>query len=306
MIWVLGLIIAAINPSDNGLYTEKIEARVGSTIITSTDLRLAMVSIESQLNEPKSSKTLQSAALNSLIERTLIRQYLERVGMAVSDQEIERRINSIRVAQGAASLEDFRSMLESQGMSFESFKKQVREQMEINQFLSVIRRQTNSNIEEQELKAFFKNNPEKFSKNYEVTLKECVIPFQNRGPEQVQSEVEQYIESPSKFDKCVNDLSQSPSRLNGGSLGSFKRGMLREEVEQKVFAANQGEVVSVALPNAVQLIQVTKKEDLGSLSFESAKDEVERMLQDERIEKARDQVLSDLKAQTFIKIETSG
>lgn len=285
------------------LFTEKIEARVGRQIITSTDVNLAAKQLELRAAEPKATATLEKTALDRLIEQALVKEYLAAIQMEVSEQEVDRRINSIRTSQGIESLDDFRRFIEAQGLSFAAFKKQVRDQMEQGQFHQVIQRQSLQTITENEMKAYYANNIQSFQKNYEVELQECLIPF-GEEKTKVLKQAEVYQKNPSKFSECVEKFSRSPSRTQAGNLGKFKAGSLREEVEEAVFKLNSNQVAAVDLPGAIQLLKVVSKKDLGPRKYEDIKDELRQALEAERIRKAREKVLSELRASTFIKIES--
>lgn len=285
------------------LFSEKIEAKVGTQIITSTDVHLVAEQLENRAQEPKTSTTLRKAALERLVEQALIKEYLASVQMEISEQDVDRRINSIRSAQGIESLEEFRRFIETQGLSFSAFRKQVRDQMEQAQFFQVLQRQTLQTISENELKAYYNANLSKFQHNYEVELQECLIPF-GEERELIMKRAEYYRNNPNKFDECVSHYSRSASKAQKGIIGAFRAGSLREEVETLVFKLSKNQVGLVQLPGAVQLLKVISKRDLGPRSFEDVKDEIKQAVEMERIEKAREKLLSELRASTFIKIES--
>src|SRR6185369_2809256 len=116
------------------------EARVGSEIITSTDLDLM---IEAVKNATPSGEKIdfRQKALQALVDQTLVTQYLGKLNMQVSDRDVDQKINSIRSANGIQTNEQFRDLLEKQGMTFDRFKSQIRRQMEQMQFANLIRRQ---------------------------------------------------------------------------------------------------------------------------------------------------------------------
>lgn len=105
------------------LYSEKIEARVGNQIITSTDLRAEVTQLQDRANEAKTDSTLRKKALEMLIEKALIRNYLSHQQMDVSEQDVDRRVNSIRASQGLSNLDEFRKLLESRGMSLRTLRR---------------------------------------------------------------------------------------------------------------------------------------------------------------------------------------
>lgn len=311
MIWLTTLttFLMAAPINDNQLsnqdtvFSEKIEAQVGKQIITTTDIQLEINQLRKQYSKDIPNDEYRRRAFERRMEVALAIEYLKRLQMNVDDQEVERRVHAIRAAQGISDLDEFRSLLESQGMSFESFKKQVKEQMQLSQFNQILQRQVLQTTDEKELKAYYQNHAQDFSTNPEVTLQECFIPIVG-SPEQTMKIAQPFINKPASFGKCVEKYSQSPSRQNDGMLGKVQMGTFRAEVEKIVFNTKPGKVAKIELPGAIQLIRVVSKKDLGPRSFESAKDEIQNLIQGERISQAREKLMADLRATTYIKLNS--
>lgn len=295
------LLIAAPDPSAaTPMISEKIEARVGKDIITSSDL-LTMTQMLSHSAKSDKSLDLKQKALETLIERSLMRQYLERMGMSVSDREIEQKIASIRQQNGIATNEDFRRMLAFQGLTFDQFREQVRSQMENMQFVNVMRRQAQHTIDEKDMRAFYNANKADYKDNFEVELQECVI-LTGDNPDAALKQAEAFQKNPSTFDKCVTTLSKAPSAESGGRIGKFQSGLLREDIEHKVFGLTKNQVAIVTQPGAVQLIKVLERKDLGPRSFDAVKDKIRERLEGNIVQKEIQKTIAEMKATTFIQI----
>lgn len=283
--------------------SEKIEAQVGQQIITSTDLAMAEEQLKSQLLDKKSPKILKKMALDRLIDQALIKEYLRSSNMEVSDQDVERQLNSMRATQGIASMADLKTYLENQGSSFAALKNQIRNQMEMGQFYQVLQRQSIRSLTENDLMSYYQRHQDKFSSNFEIEVQECFIPLAN-NEKAAKSAQKKYESNPKIFSECVKKFSVAPSKMNNGRLGSFRRGDLRSDVELVIFSLNKNEVASIPQPGGIQLLKVIEKKDLGPKSFEEAKEEIKKALEAERLEAAREKTLSQLRSLTLIKIES--
>lgn len=283
--------------------SEKIEAQVGQQIITSTDLAMAEKQLKSQLLDKKSPKILKKMALDRLIDQALIKEYLRSSNMEISDQDVERQLNSMRAAQGIASMADLKTYLENQGSSFAALKNQIRNQMEMGQFYQVLQRQSIRSLTENDLMSYYQRHQDKFSSNFEIEVQECFIPLAN-NEKAAKSAQKKYESNPKIFSECVDKISVAPSKMNNGRLGSFRRGDLRSEVELVIFSLNKNEVASIPQPGGIQLLKVIEKKDLGPKSFEEAKEEIKQALEAERLEAAREKTLSQLRSLTLIKIDS--
>ncbi|MBN8553832.1 MAG: SurA N-terminal domain-containing protein [Deltaproteobacteria bacterium] len=291
--------VGIISAFDSKPLSEKIEARVGSEIITSTDLDLLVEAMKAAT--PADEKVdFRQKALQALIDQTLMSQYLAKLNMQVSDRDVDQRINSIRSSNGIQDSTQFRELLEKQGMTFERFRTQLRKQMEQMQFANLIRRQAVHTIEDKELLSYYKAHADIYKSTPEIELQECVVPVKKTEAEAIKS-AEFYIKNPKKFSECIKKYSDA-SGPNSGALGKFRRGSLREDVEAKVFNLKSGEVTMMKAPNGIQLLKVTKITNLGAQKFEDVKEQIREHIENEIVQKEFQKTLSELKSSTFIKI----
>jgi peptidyl-prolyl cis-trans isomerase C len=250
-------------------------------------------------NPQATTKDLHDKALKALVDQALITQFLEKMGIAVSEREIDQRINSIRAANGIQTQEQFRALLEKQGLNFDRFRGQLKRQMETGQFYSFIRRQATRTIEEKDLRAFYQNHNDQFKSTPEVELEECVVPIQSTE-KAAEIEAAALAQNSKSFAKCLKKY--APTNGTSGMLGKFHRGMLREDVEAKVFALKENGIAVLRTKGGFQLLRVAKIKNLGPQKFESVKDTIRESLETEIVQKEYQRMLGELKASTFVKI----
>ncbi|MDB5039102.1 MAG: PpiC-type peptidyl-prolyl cis-trans isomerase, partial [Bacteriovoracaceae bacterium] len=288
--------------TSKNLFSEKIEVQVGSEIITTTDLQLMEDAIKAE--QPSvNSGSVPKMAKDAAVDQKLISNYLNQINFPVTDKDVDQRINSIRSAKGIQNSDQFRSLVEASGLTFDRFRAQVKLQMEKMQFMNVVRRSASHTPDETELRAYYKNNADQFQKNIQIDLSECVIPL-GKNPKETEEKAAGFINKPKQFDTCVKKESQSPSAAKGGHIGTFGWGVLPEDVEAKVYHLKQGEVAMVRQPGAIQLLKVTKVKDLGPVSFEVAQEKIRERLESEILQKELQKTLSDLRSTTFISSKT--
>ncbi len=294
-------------PISSKTLQEKIEARVGKEIITSTDIAMMLEGLRSE-RPTDSAEDLRKAALSALIDQALITQYLNDQGLGISERDIEQRIAGIRSMNGIQTEEQFRTLLGQQGLTFDRFKAQLRRQFEQGQFMQLMRRniegklpKVGDKIGQQELLAFYKNNESLFKSNLEIELQECIIPF-GAKPAETEALAREFQAAPAKFEACVKQHSQSPSKAQNGILGKFTRGMLRDDIESRVFGLKQGDVAMIRMPGGIQLLKLKKVKDLGPNKFDDIQDRVRERLAQQLIEKEIQNTLAELKSKIYIKI----
>ena len=192
-------------------------------------------------------------------------------------------------------------MLQAQGTTLDQVRLDLRRQLEVQNFYSALKRESLQTIQDAEIKAFYQMNQERFKNNYELQVQECLLPADLPDHDKL---LKEFTQSPSKFDTCVKKYSKSPSAERGGRLGSITRGILREQVEGPLFQTPTGKVSAVPLPAATQLLKVISKKDLGAQTLDQAREEIVQILESEKMEKAKDRILGELKSATFIKVES--
>ena len=162
-------------PSRSGRTIEKIEARVGSQIILSSELQEATDQVRKTRLQVTDPTAVRKIAFDMLIEMALIREFLQKNDMAVLDQDVERQINNIRTAQGLQNYDELKKMLALQGTNLEQSRQDVRSQLEMQSFTAAPRRDSLPSIQDAEIKSYYQQNKDQFQKNYELSVQECTI-----------------------------------------------------------------------------------------------------------------------------------
>lgn len=298
---LLVFLASLLAPLEASVISEKIEARVGSQIIATSDILSLESTLRSRAAPGHDSTALRQRALDLLIEQALIREYLKKREMLVSDQDVERRIHLIRSSQGISDFEEFKRLLESQGSSLDQLRTQLREQMEAQNFIQSLKRESLQSVQDSEIESFYNANRSKFQNTYELEISECLIAGDQPNHTQL---VEKYLNPSASFDTCVTQHSRAPSAARMGRLGKVAPGLFREDVEARLFSAAPGTVIAIPSPIGTQLLKILSKESAGPRSLAAAKNEITQILENEKLLKAKERALSELKASTFIKIES--
>ena len=128
--------IAGLNPAHAEI-TDSVAALVGGEVITLSDVRwLIQFRGQTLPPDPARRKSVYSAALNQLIEETLIATEAQNTpGAEIQRPEIETRVEVYR--RSFRSEELFQEKLRSMGMSPESLHAMIRRQLAVQKFVRV-------------------------------------------------------------------------------------------------------------------------------------------------------------------------
>jgi peptidyl-prolyl cis-trans isomerase SurA len=233
----------AITP--NGTVVEDVVARVNDQIISRSEYERAeqgLLQEARQQNEPDAE--LQDRLhnlLRDMIDKQLLLSKGKELGISC-DAEVIRQLDEIRKSNHLDSMEALEKAAGQQGLSFEDFKQQLREQCITQQ---VVREEVGRrlNITHAQEAAYYEAHAKDFQVPEQVHLSEILISTPD-NPTDAQIAAAQAkadavaarLKSGAKFADVAKTDSQGPTAAAGGDLGDFKRGALGSDIlENAVF-----------------------------------------------------------------------
>lgn len=130
---------------------------------------------------------------------------------------------------------------------------------------------SDAEVTEEEVRAFYAENPQHFRKSETVSAKHILV-----ADEKLCKEVLASIENGEKtFEEAAKECSTCPSGSRGGDLGNFGRGQMVKEFEDAAFTAEIGKVVGpVQTQFGYHLIKVEAKTEASVAPFEEVADQI--------------------------------
>lgn len=114
---------------------DRIVAVVNSEVITALELKTEMTLIKKQLSQQNRRLPGDSVIQRQLLERMILRriqlQMAKRGSIRVDDDMLNRTLDNI-AAQNSMSLSQFRATLQNEGMDFEHFRENMRDEITVN------------------------------------------------------------------------------------------------------------------------------------------------------------------------------
>lgn len=177
--------------------------------------------------------------LDEFIQERLLLQEADRVGITVSEQEIDEYITAQLSANGI-TFEQFQQLLQQQGTSLERMKDIYARQLTL---AKLFEEQTQGNLtsSEEEIKQYYQENKETFLSPQQVTVRHILIPVNanlndSAAQERVQ-EVEAMLDDENNDNFCdlVEEYSGDPGSVANCGEYTFGRGQMVEEFEDAGF-----------------------------------------------------------------------
>lgn len=273
-----------------------IVALVNGKAITRADLEIEMKSVEGHLftNGMPSSDTeiakLRNQVLEWLINRELICQEAEKEGMSVDNNEISRAMENIRKRfPGETEFQDF---LKKVDITEEQLRAQFWKHIMVDRYAET-HFANKTRTSEEEIRKYYEQNRYRFSSPARVRARHILIKIEPPGEQDQRKEalstidiIRKKYERGDHFSELAEKYSQCPSRVRGGDLGYIQRGQLPEAFEMVAFAMKPGQTSQpVETSYGYHLIRVEERKPETTSSFEKTKEEINRYLNIEKVEK---------------------
>ena len=227
--WTLGASAAAGDrrKSDTVLL-DRVVAVVNSDVITATELNEQMKSALQQLRKQGTPlpdrEVLESQLLERLITTRILAQSAKDTGLRIDDGQLSQAID--RIAQeNKMTLEAFRKLIESEGITFERFREELRTDILISRLRD---REVESKIliTDAEIENFLANQKAQAGGEDEFNVSHILVMVPERAsPEQIQAKrvaaekALAQLEGGADFRQVSAGISDAQNALEGGPLG---------------------------------------------------------------------------------------
>lgn len=314
---------------------DEIIARVDDQIITRSDMEKAKATQLDELKQRYPSDwqshvtKAQADTLRDLIDQQLLLERGKDLGIT-GETELVKRLNQMRQQMGLASIDDLEKEAQKQGVSYEDFKEQIRIGAVTQQ---VIGQEVGGklHISNEDIQDWYNKHQKELEGPEEIGLSEIMVSTQpakenveskdKQGTEQEKNLPEDpakvaeaeakanqlldQLKKGSKFDDLAKKSSDGPTAAQGGTLGSFKRGELAKDLEQKTFSLKAGENTGVIRTRqGFIILKVTAHRAAGIPELKDISDRIREAIYSERLEPAARAYLTKLREQAFIDIKS--
>ena len=296
-----------------GTTVEQIIARVNDQIITSSDYDRALSELEDDARQRGDSMQEVAAERRDLL-RSLIDQQLwlskgKELGIT-GETELVKRLDEIRKQYNLDSIEDLEKAAREQGVSFEDFKQNIRNQV-ITQ--EVMRQEVGEHIQftPGEAEQYYEQHKQEFTQPESERLSEILIAANADDPAKVAEakskadDLESRLHAGGDFAQLARSFSQGPTASEGGDLGQYKlgQGQLPKVLEDKTFSLAAGQYTDPILTRQGYIIlKVTQHTAGGPAPYKNVEDQVEEALYMSRMEPAIRDYLTKMREEAFIDI----
>lgn len=334
------LICAALVHADN--IVDEIIARVNDQIITSSQFQRAKDSRIQELKQqfPNDWQTRWAAAekdvLREMIDEQLLLEKGKELGIT-GETETVKQLDKMRQEMGLPTMQALEDEAKKQGISFEDYKESIRTRVVTQQ---VIGQEVGSKIHitNEEVQDFYNKHSQEMVGPEEITLSEILVSTQPKtqadksGQQQntatkdtAEKPDEQKAEDPAlvakaeakakfiytqlktgaKFDDLAKKESDGSTAAQGGPLGTFKKGELAKEFEDKTLSLKPGEFTEpIRTKQGFLILKVDAHRSAGVPPLKQVEDKIREAIYSQKLEPAARAYLAKLREQAYIEVKS--
>ncbi|HKV28098.1 MAG TPA: peptidylprolyl isomerase [Candidatus Acidoferrales bacterium] len=302
----------------SGSVVEQIIARVNNDMITMSDYQKAENSLQQEAQQDCQGCTPEKIneivaegkknLLRDLIDQSLLVQRAKDMDISV-ETDVVKRLDTVRQQNKLDSMDALQKAVESQGISWEDYKDQLRNSILTQRVISEAVGST-VRIGSDEVQKYYDAHKNEFVKPEGVDLSVIFFSTENKTPQEVtviQQKAEgvlKRLKSGDDFAALAKRFSEGPSSAEGGELGSYKRGELTPDLEKLAFSLKKGDITDVIpAPNGLQILRVNQHFDAGLQPLSNVEQEVENDLYQQKIQPAMRKFLTQLRKDSYVVVK---
>lgn len=262
-------------------------------------------------------ETLQQArrkVIDKLIDKKLMLQEAKKLGVQVSDQEVENAMQRV-IANNNTTKEQFLKELSAMGMSESQYREDLREQVLSSKLINHEVR-TKVVISEEAIRDYYKTH---YTKNvggsgYYIYQIGCTWGAPNpSGATLSKDEAREKAKKAHKlalagddFKELAKKYSDLPSAADGGDLGSFQQDEMAPYMRDAVVKLKPGEVSAIVETedgfHFFKLVSSGEGQMVASEAYESVKEQIREKLLQQAMERRFSDWLQSIREKAYIHI----
>jgi len=244
--------------------------------------------------EEEALKNLKKALLDQLIEKRLILNEAQKMGITVSDDELEEAFTTIKESYPQGGFDE----VVRDEAALRRWKERLHQRLVIEKVINRVSQSTTS-IDEDVLRKYYKEHRSEFMVPEQVRVRQ-IVTKERQTAETVLSKVKRG----ESFDELARRYSIAPEAEVGGDLGFFGRGDMPEEFDV-VFSLQAGETSDIVQsPYGYHIFQVVAKQGQSESNFAEVKDQIRKKIMREEEDQIFQDWLKDVRKKAHIRINT--
>ncbi len=244
--------------------------------------------------------------IDELIDQKLLLGAAKKEAIEVKDKEVEERLEELRKKFG--SREDLERALIRENTTVGEIRKRLKEQIAVKKFINnrIISKITVSPVE---VRDYYEAHRHEFGEPEKVKMRDILIKIKdgggsNENPAVLAAEVARRLREGGDFAGLAKAYSEGPGADEGGSMGYVKKGDLKKEIEDVVFALKPGECSNVIRTDlGCYIFKVEEKVPARVRELSEVRVDIENFLFNNKAGRSLREVAKDLRKNAYIEFK---
>ena len=294
-----------------GEIVEQAVARVNDQIISTSDYDRAMKEVDNEARQRGA--TMQQIAdghkdlLRNLIDQQLWLSKGKELDINV-ETEVVKQLDEIRKKYNLASMEDLEKAARDQGVSYEDFKANIRNQIVTQE---VMRQEVGRKVAftPGEAQRYYEAHKQDYVQPESIRLSEILVATPTDDVQTVATakakadDIEAKLKDNGNFDQLARSSSDGTTAAEGGDMGKFHHGDLAKVFEDATFDKPVGTVTEpIRTKQGYVIFKVIEHIPGGTQPFKDVENQVEDALYTQRMEPAIRTYLNQMREEAYIVI----
>lgn len=293
---------------------EGIVVRVGDRIITRTqyERRLRDVITEIDATAPPERRAemreeARKGLVNELISEMLIKDRADRLGLTVTEAELQEAVTRLKQQYKITTDEQFENSLRASGLTRADMEARLRDTLITNKVFGRELRNRDQ-LSDAELRERYNREKDAYRLPERAHLREIVILKPESGNfDEARTRATEIAAAAQKpgtdFANLASTMSESGSREKGGDLGEVAKGDLIAELDTAIFAAKQGSIIGpIETKSAFHIFKVEQRLPSEVPSFDSVKDKLRQEANAETFDRDYKAYIEGLRKDAYVQI----
>ena len=251
---------------------------------------------------------VRAQVLSELINQKLADQELKEKDISVSEKEVDSTIERLKESRRITD-EELRKALSSEGISYEEYRKQTKQQL---LRARLVNREVRSKIviTEQDIKEYYDQHIAEYAgekkyhlRNIFIRVSPMVTDAERQSARNAMETILAELRAGQPFNALTNNETEWGQNIDGGDLGEFKQEDLSPSLRAAIEKMNAGEFTPVLEePFGYQIVLVEEVNETAGKSLAEAFSEIEDKLFNQIVDQKYQSWLQNLRDRSHIKI----
>ena len=250
---------------------------------------------------------IEKRALDAVINRELLYQASEKDGIKIEDKAVDDKVKEVR--DHFKTEEEYNQALGKMSLTDADLRKHFKIDLMIRKYIEKALA-GKTDVPEEKIKEYYDANPNFFKQPEQVRARHILVQVPQDADEKTKAEalakinaINDRIKKGEDFATVAKEVSDCPSKAQGGDLGYFSKEQMVPAFSEEAFKLKPGEVSGVVETKfGYHLIKSEDKKAASTIPYDEVKDKIKQYLEQEKGKVALSELMAELRKTA--KIET--